>query len=461
MSRKRKIEEVKSPNDDEYKNELEDLESRFKMTKKTPQVGRNGISRQTERSRKVRVEINNAIEQSKQDDSSRTDLEVSVKPHLDRDPPINNSNQSKTEVIQDEKVNKNENEDPQKERIVNEGFTVKTASEWLQQKAKESDGESENQLDTQTSKPKLNKGIGNKFNRNRCEIQDILDDYEHIDRKIELGDGKILEDDIIISSWNVNGLKRLLKTENLQKYIKERGLDMICLNETKLADVEFDEDITGWIPEGYTGIFNCCKIRNGYSGTAIITKHKPISVKFDIGVKKHALEGRTITAEFEKFYLVSSYFPNSGEGLVGLRYRHEEWDPDFRKYVNELRKEKHVIICGDLNCCHQQNDLHAPTKSHEKTAGYTVEERRNFSELLDSGFVDTFRSLHPDSKEYSYYSISMAGVRSKTKGWRLDYFLIDKDGMQGVRNSLINHDVYGSNHLPVELIIDPQFKTRS
>ena len=319
----------------------------------------------------------------------------------------------------------------------------------------------EHKPETQALKQKLKKGIGSKFNRNRSEIQHILNDYKHIERQIELGDGKISADEIVISSWNVNGLKRLLKTQDLQNYIEERNLDIICLNETKLPDIDFEEDITSWIPKGYTKIFNCCKIRNGYSGTAIITKHKPISVDFDIGIKKHALEGRTTTAEFDKFYLVSSYFPNSGKGLVGLQYRLEEWDPDFREYVNELRKKKHVVICGDLNCCHQEKDLYKPTKSREKTPGYTIEERRSFSELLDSGFVDTFRYLHPDSTEYSYYSISLAGVRSKTKGWRLDYFLVDKDSMHAVKNSLINHDVYGSNHLPVELILDPQFKTKN
>jgi len=294
-----------------------------------------------------------------------------------------------------------------------------------------------------------------KLNRNRSSLEDALDNYEHNTRAIALGDGKIESKEILISSWNVNGLSALLKKENLHNYMKEVQPEIICLNEIKLTDANCEEIGTKWIPEGYHGYFNCCKVKKGYAGVAVVSKHKPISVKFDLGVKKHDLEGRTITVEFEHFYLVSCYVPNAGDGLVGLPYRTQEWDPDFRAYLADLKQKKHVILCGDLNCAHKEIDLHKP-KGNEKTAGFTPEERKEFGVLLDSGFVDTFRHFYPEEQKFSYFSLRFNN-RATNKGWRLDYFLIDKEGMSSVKDSTINDKIFGSDHLPIELKFNPNF----
>lgn len=307
---------------------------------------------------------------------------------------------------------------------------------------------------------KPNKGLTKKLTRNRSLMEGVLDDYVAPAQVIELGDGKIEGTEILVSSWNVASLNALLKKPNLIDYVKDRKPDVLCLNETKLTDENFIEIGTKWIPEGYYSYFNNCKVRKGYSGTAIITKHKPISVVFDLGIKKHDLEGRTITLEFETFYIVACYVPNAGDKLVGLGYRTEEWDPDFRNYLNELRKKKNVVLCGDLNCAHHEIDIHRP-KGNERSAGFTIEERNSFTQLLDSGFVDTFRHFNPTEQKFSYFSKRFGDFRAQNKGWRLDYVLVNKEGMVGVKNSFINEKIYGSDHLPVELVLNPQFKEES
>ena len=297
-----------------------------------------------------------------------------------------------------------------------------------------------------------------KLNRNRSSMENVLDDYVHNTRAIALGDGKIESKEILIASWNVNGLSALLKKDNLHNYMKEVKPEIICLNEIKLTDENCEDLGTKWIPDGYHGYFNCCKIKKGYSGVAIVSKHKPISVKFDLGVKKHDLEGRTITVEFEHFFLVSSYVPNAGDGLVGLPYRTQEWDPDFKNYLGELKQKKHVILCGDLNCAHKEIDIHKP-KGNEKSAGFTPQERKEFTALLDSGFVDTFRHFYPEDQKFSYFSARFPSNRVQNKGWRLDYFLIDKEGLPAIKDSTINDKIYGSDHLPIELKFNPNFDT--
>ncbi len=297
-----------------------------------------------------------------------------------------------------------------------------------------------------------------KLNRNRSSMEGALDDYVHNTRAIALGDGKIESKEILISSWNVNGLSALLKKEDLHNYMKEVQPEIICLNEIKLTDENCEDIGTKWIPDGYHGYFNCCKIKKGYSGVAIVSKHKPISVKFDLGIKKHDLEGRTITVEFEHFFLVSSYVPNAGDGLVGLPYRTQEWDPDFKNYLGELKQKKHVILCGDLNCAHKEIDIHKP-KGNEKSAGFTPQERKEFTALLDSGFVDTFRHFYPEEQQFSYFSIRFPSNRVQNKGWRLDYFLVDKEGLPAIKDSTINQKINGSDHLPIELKFNPNFDT--
>jgi len=266
---------------------------------------------------------------------------------------------------------------------------------------------------------------------------------------------KIPNDELLISCWNINGLRSILFKGDLQKYIEDRKPDILCLNETKCHADSFTETDAIWISEGYVAFFNCATIKKGYSGTAVLSKYRPISVKFGIDIEKHDLEGRTITLEFERFYLVTCYAPNSGINLVGLPYRTEEWDLDFKNYLNRLKKKKHVILCGDLNCAHQEIDIHNP-QTNLQTAGFTLQERKRFDELLESGFVDTFRHLSPDRKKFSYFSLRF-NLRESNKGWRIDYFLVDKDGLPAVKDSLINDKVYGSDHLPIELIVDPNF----
>lgn len=304
-------------------------------------------------------------------------------------------------------------------------------------------------------KPKEGVPLSRKLTRDRALIENVLDDYKAPEQVIVLGDGKIPSDEILLASWNVASMNGVLRNQGAANYINDRKPDILCLNETKLTDENYEEVGKQWIPEGYYSYFNNCKVRKGYSGTAIITKFKPISVTFDLGVKKHDLEGRTITAEYEHFYIVSCYVPNAGDSLEGLAYRAEEWDPDFRKYLTELKKKKHVIVCGDLNCAHKEIDIHNP-KGHEGDACFTAEERRNFGELLASGFVDTFRYFNPDEQKFSYFS-KRQNNRGTNKGWRLDYFLISKEGLVGAKDSLINDEVFGSDHLPVELILNPQF----
>ena len=187
---------------------------------------------------------------------------------------------------------------------------------------------------------------------------------------------------------------------------------------------------------------------------------KPISVKLDLGISKHDREGRTVTLEFEKFFLVACYVPNAGEKLVRLKYRTKEWDPDFLNYLNNLKKAKHVILCGDLNCAHEEIDISCP-KGNLKTAGFTIEERAEFTKLLNSGYIDTFRKLHPKEVQYrlfiNFISISISfwsyrtGARKTNKGWRLDYFICDDTMLPAVEESKIVKQIMGSDHCPLEL----------
>jgi len=175
-----------------------------------------------------------------------------------------------------------------------------------------------------------------------------------------------------------------------------------------------------------------------------------------LGVPKHDQEGRTITLEFERFFLISCHVPNSQQGLKRLDYRTKEWDADFRKFIVGLKQKKHVIWCGDLNVAHQEIDIYDPKGNRNKTAGFTDREREEFSNLLKEGFVDSFRELHPTEVKYSWWSMR-TGARKVNKGWRLDYFVIDKEGIKSVVDSTINNDIEGSDHCPIELVFNPNF----
>lgn len=245
-------------------------------------------------------------------------------------------------------------------------------------------------------------------------------------------------------SWNVNGL-RAIQQKGFSEYFEEVAADIFCLQETKLQESQ----VTLETP-GYHQYWSFAE-KKGYSGTALFTKTEPISVEYGIG---HELdnEGRVIIAEFDEFYVVTVYTPNSQEALARLETR-MDWDDAFREYVSALSEHKGVIICGDLNVAHQAIDLKNP-KTNERNAGYSIEERQKFSELLEAGFVDTFRYLYPDVIEvYSWWSYRFQS-RSRNTGWRIDYWLVSEGLKERVIDSLIATDILGSDHAPVILTLE-------
>lgn len=243
-------------------------------------------------------------------------------------------------------------------------------------------------------------------------------------------------------SWNVNGLRACLN-KGFEEFFKQMDADVFCLQETKLQPEQVEISF-----EGYHQYFNSA-IKKGYSGTAIFTKREPISVCFDLCMDKHNDEGRVITAEYDEFYVVTVYTPNSQRELARLDYR-MEWEDDFKTYVKGLDEKKPVIICGDLNVAHKEIDLKNP-KTNTKNAGFTIEERDKMSALLDSGFVDTFRYKYPDLEGvYTWWSY-MFKAREKNAGWRIDYFLVSDRLKEQILDSKIHMDILGSDHCPVEL----------
>lgn len=249
--------------------------------------------------------------------------------------------------------------------------------------------------------------------------------------------------------WNVNGIRSIIKKDFLND-IKAMDPDMLCLQETK-ATVEEVKNVLELLP-GYKGYVNSSKARQGYSGTAIITKTESLSVAYDMNHAEHDQEGRVITAEYPQFYLVTVYTPNSGEGLKRLDYR-ERWDEEFRKYLVELQKRKPVIVCGDLNVAHQAIDIARAKDNYNKSAGYTQREIDGFQRLLDAGFVDTFRHFHPEEVKYTYWNY-MFNARARNVGWRIDYFLVSKELLPSVRQAIIYNEYMGSDHCPVGLKVE-------
>lgn len=243
-------------------------------------------------------------------------------------------------------------------------------------------------------------------------------------------------------SWNVNGL-RAIWNKGFEDIFYQIDADIFCIQETKMQEGQLDVDF-----EGYEQYFNSA-VKKGYSGTAVFTKKKPIQVTYGIGIEEHDQEGRVITAEFETFYLVNVYTPNSQRELVRLSYR-KKWEDDFRAYVKQLDEKKPVIICGDLNVAHEEIDIKNPKTNH-KNAGFTDDERGKMTTLLQSGFVDTFRYLHPTQKEaYTWWSYMMK-AREKNVGWRIDYFIVSDRIKEQIQEAKILSDVYGSDHCPIEL----------
>ncbi|XP_004516362.1 DNA-(apurinic or apyrimidinic site) endonuclease, chloroplastic isoform X2 [Cicer arietinum] len=255
-------------------------------------------------------------------------------------------------------------------------------------------------------------------------------------------------------SWNVNGLRALLKLEGFSalQLAEREDFDVLCLQETKIQEKDIEE-IKKRLIDGYENSFWTCSVSKlGYSGTAIISRIKPLSVKYGLGISDHDSEGRLVTAEFDTFYLITGYVPNSGDGLRRLSYRVDEWDPALSNYLKELEKSKPVVLTGDLNCAHEEIDIYNPA-GNKRSAGFTDEERKSFeTNFLSRGFVDTFRKQHPGVVGYTYWGYRHGG-RKNNRGWRLDYFLVSESIVDKVHDSYILPDVVGSDHCPIGLVM--------
>ena len=244
-------------------------------------------------------------------------------------------------------------------------------------------------------------------------------------------------------SWNVNAL-RACESKGFSDIFKELDADFFCLQETKMQAGQLDLQFAG-----YQSFWNYAD-KKGYSGTAIFTRHQPLNVQDGIGIDLHDHEGRVITLEMPSFYLVTCYTPNSQDGLKRLEYR-MSWEDAFRAYLNRLDKQKPVILCGDLNVAHEDIDLKNP-KTNRMNAGFTDEEREKFSDLLASGFIDTFRTLYPEQITYSWWSYRFQ-ARQKNAGWRIDYFVTSERLRSQIEDAKIHTEIYGSDHCPVELLL--------
>ena len=246
-------------------------------------------------------------------------------------------------------------------------------------------------------------------------------------------------------SWNVNGIRACCE-KGFRESFENLDADFFCLQETKMQEGQLDLQF-----EGYQSYWNYAE-KKGYSGTAIFTRHQPLSVTYGIGVEEHDHEGRVITLEMENFYLITVYTPNSQDGLKRLDYR-MTWEDDFLAYLKKLEEKKPVVVCGDLNVAHQEIDLKNP-KTNRKNAGFTDEERAKFSHWLEAGFTDTFRYFYPEQKDiYSWWSYRFK-AREKNAGWRIDYFVTSASLNDKLLGAKIHTDIFGSDHCPVELTLD-------
>lgn len=246
-------------------------------------------------------------------------------------------------------------------------------------------------------------------------------------------------------SWNVNGLRACVGKNFLEDF-HALDADFFCIQETKLQEGQIDLEL-----EGYYQYWNYAE-KKGYSGTAVFAKKEPLSVTYGMGIEEHDKEGRIITLEYETFYMVTVYTPNSQNELKRLDYR-MKWEDDFRGYLQSLAEKKGVIVCGDMNVAHQEIDLKNP-KTNRKNAGFTDEERTKMTELINSGFIDSYRYFYPDTEGvYSWWSYRFR-AREKNAGWRIDYFLVSENLKDNMKSADIHTEVYGSDHCPVELVIE-------
>ena len=244
-----------------------------------------------------------------------------------------------------------------------------------------------------------------------------------------------------IISWNVNGIRAVLK-KNFMEFMNEHNPDIICLQETKASEEQVDLKL-----ENYPYKYWNSAVKKGYSGTAIFSKYLPVSVENDLKIEKHDMEGRVITFELSNYYLITVYTPNSKRDLSRLNYRNKEWDVDFLNYLKKLEEKKPVVFCGDLNVAHKEIDLKNP-KTNKKNAGFTLEEREGFNNLVDSGFVDTFRIFNSEEGHYTWWSY-MFNARARNIGWRIDYFCASNIIKNKITKSIILPEVLGSDHAPI------------
>ncbi len=254
-------------------------------------------------------------------------------------------------------------------------------------------------------------------------------------------------------SWNVNGIRAVMNKGFIES-IKELDADIFCLQETKAHPSQVEHEIEKL---GYKYEFWNSAEKKGYSGTAIFSKIEPIKVSYGMGIEKHDNEGRVITAEFDKYFLVTVYTPNSKRALERLDYRYEEWDRDFLSYVKKLEEKKPVVFCGDLNVAHKEIDLkndvsNKTTDTKPGNAGFTDKEREGFDNILNSGFIDTFRELNPTEEKYSWWSY-MFNSRTNNTGWRIDYFCVSKSLRDNIIKADIHNEIFGSDHCPVSLVL--------
>ena len=282
----------------------------------------------------------------------------------------------------------------------------------------------------------------------KCVVQKPLSFAKKKEEEIDLSK-------LQIWSWNVNGIRAVVKKNRIQEFFERAQPLILCIQESKIDEERMiAENLKDKFPAEYLQYWNCCKppIR-GYAGTIIFTKLKPLNVIYDIGTPKHDREGRTITLEFEKFFLVGVYVPNSGATLKWHEYRCNEWDLDFRAFLKGLeRKGKPVLLAGDLNVAHQDIDIYDP-KRNESMACFTPQERQSFSNFMRMGFMDTFRDMYPGKIKYSFWDIRDKS-RKENKGWRLDYMIISRHAIHSIVDSEIHNEYWGSDHCPVSCTVD-------
>jgi exodeoxyribonuclease III len=255
-----------------------------------------------------------------------------------------------------------------------------------------------------------------------------------------------------IIAWNVNGIRSLLKKKDLDELIQTNDPDIFCMGETKISSLDTKKEFDERFKQYKYHYWSKSEEKDGYSGTAIMSKKKPLSCKYGLHYKNKNIdtEGRVICLEYKHYYLVHVYTPNSGHALQRLKWRVEEWDVAFSEYISELSLKKNIIVCGDLNVAKEDIDLKNPKTNH-RTAGFTDEERKSFNNLLNNcNLIDTFRNLYPNKIEYSFWSY-MRKSREKNVGWRIDYFLVNKEYHNKIKDSKILTNVYGSDHAPVLL----------